>query len=41
MTPANSLTEGEFRLLEVDNRVILPYLTQIRLLVTAADVIHS
>jgi len=41
MTPTNSLTEGEFRLLEVDNRVILPYLTQIRLLVTAADVIHS
>lgn len=41
ITPTNSLTEGEFRLLEVDNRVILPYLTQIRLLVTAADVIHS
>jgi len=41
MTPTNSLTQGEFRLLEVDNRVILPYLTQIRLLVTAADVIHS
>lgn len=41
MTPLNSLNESEFRLLEVDNRVILPYLTQIRLLVTAADVIHS
>ena len=41
MIPTNSLTQGEFRLLEVDNRVILPYLTQIRLLVTAADVIHS
>lgn len=39
--PTNSLTQNEFRLLEVDNRVILPYLTQIRLLVTAADVIHS
>jgi cytochrome c oxidase subunit 2 len=41
ITPLNSLNESEFRLLEVDNRVILPYLTQIRLLVTAADVIHS
>lgn len=41
ITPSNSLGGGEFRLLEVDNRVILPYLTQIRLLVTAADVIHS
>ena len=41
ITPSNSLGQNEFRLLEVDNRVILPYLTQIRLLVTAADVIHS
>jgi len=41
MIPAHELGEGDFRLLEVDNRVILPYLTQIRLLVTAADVIHS
>jgi cytochrome c oxidase subunit 2 len=41
MTPENSLQDGDFRLLEVDNRVILPYLTQVRLLVTAADVIHS
>lgn len=39
--PTNSLEDSNFRLLEVDNRVILPYLTQIRLLVTAADVIHS
>ena len=41
MIPTNSLNEGDLRLLEVDNRVILPYLTQIRLLVRAADVIHS
>lgn len=41
IVPTNSLNEGEIRLLEVDNRVILPYLTQIRLLVRAADVIHS
>ncbi len=41
ITPTNRLEEGEFRLLEVDNRVVLPYLTQVRLLVTAGDVIHS
>jgi cytochrome c oxidase subunit 2 len=29
------------RLLEVDNRVILPELTHIRILVTSGDVIHS
>nr|QNV11944.1 cytochrome c oxidase subunit II [Polyphemus pediculus] len=41
MVPTNSLEEDSFRLLEVDNRVVLPYLTQVRLLVSAADVIHS
>lgn len=30
-----------FRLLEVDNRVVLPINTHIRVLVTAADVLHS
>src|SRR5580692_12782516 len=30
-----------FRLLEVDNRLILPVQQQIRLLITSADVIHS
>lgn len=37
----NDLADSGFRLLEVDNRVILPFLTEVRLLVTAADVIHS
>jgi cytochrome c oxidase subunit 2 len=37
----DDLTKGAFRLLEVDNRVILPINTHIRLLVTAADVLHS
>lgn len=37
----NELADSGFRLLEVDNRVILPFLTEVRLLVTAADVIHS
>lgn len=41
MTPTNSLKDFEFRLLDVDNRVILPFNSQIRILVTAADVIHS
>lgn len=39
--PTNSLNERDFRLLEVDNRIVIPFLTEIRLLVTAADVIHS
>jgi len=38
---ADDLTFGAFRLLEVDNRVILPVNTHIRLLITAADVLHS
>lgn len=37
----SDLKLGTFRLLEVDNRVILPVKTHIRLLVTAADVLHS
>nr|YP_011004704.1 cytochrome c oxidase subunit II [Podonevadne trigona]WPT28344.1 cytochrome c oxidase subunit II [Podonevadne trigona] len=41
MVPTNALDNDGFRLLEVDNRVILPYLTQVRMLVSAADVIHS
>jgi len=41
MVPMKDLRPGSFRLLEVDNRVILPIFTHIRLLVTAADVLHS
>ena len=41
MISTSDLTPGSFRLLEVDNRVILPINTHIRLLVTAADVLHS
>lgn len=37
----DDLLPGELRLLEVDNRVLLPIHTPIRLLVTAEDVIHS
>ena len=32
---------GGFRLLEVDNRVVLPVHTSARLLITSSDVIHS
>nr|YP_003097166.1 cytochrome c oxidase subunit II [Psacothea hilaris]ACR44355.1 cytochrome c oxidase subunit II [Psacothea hilaris] len=41
MTPINELNSFQFRLLDVDNRMVVPYESQIRLLVTAADVIHS
>jgi len=41
MVATNDLATGTFRLLEVDNRVLLPVNTHIRVLVTAADVLHS
>jgi len=41
MVNENDLVEGGLRLLEVDNRLLLPTRTHIRLLVTSADVIHS
>lgn len=39
--PTDDLTKGIYRLLEVDNRTILPIFSEVRILVTAADVIHS
>nr|AXJ93392.1 cytochrome c oxidase subunit II [Cheilonereis cyclurus] len=41
MVNTSDLNLGEFRLLEVDNRVTLPMNVEIRVLVSAADVIHS
>uniref|UniRef100_A0A173GHG1 Cytochrome c oxidase subunit 2 n=5 Tax=Chrysoperla TaxID=7521 RepID=A0A173GHG1_9NEOP len=41
MIPTNELNLNSFRLLDVDNRTVLPMNTQIRVLVTAADVLHS
>ena len=41
MLPTEDLADGDFRLLEVDHRVVLPTETDIRVLVTSADVIHS
>jgi cytochrome c oxidase subunit 2 len=41
MIPEDDLDmEGYLRLLEVDNRVVLPVNTHIRIIVTAADVLH-
>nr|WRO44717.1 cytochrome c oxidase subunit II [Cyrebion subrufolineatus] len=39
--PENSFNQFNFRLLDVDNRLTLPYLSQIRMVVTSTDVIHS
>ena len=37
----SDLELGQFRLLDVDNKVTVPVDTHIRLIVTGADVIHS
>jgi cytochrome c oxidase subunit 2 len=39
--PQNEISLDTFRLLDVDNRVILPINNQIRILVSATDVLHS
>nr|YP_010722321.1 cytochrome c oxidase subunit II [Enoplolambrus validus]WDV10163.1 cytochrome c oxidase subunit II [Enoplolambrus validus] len=41
MLPSNELTTSSFRLLDVDNRTIVPMNTQIRVIISADDVIHS
>nr|YP_010481475.1 cytochrome c oxidase subunit II [Drawida ghilarovi]UIX22927.1 cytochrome c oxidase subunit II [Drawida ghilarovi]UIX22940.1 cytochrome c oxidase subunit II [Drawida ghilarovi] len=41
MVPSSDLKMGDYRLLEVDNRIAVPMRLEIRLLITAADVIHS
>jgi len=41
MVSINSLRSGDLRLLEVDNRVVLPVESHVRLVITGADVIHS
>jgi heme/copper-type cytochrome/quinol oxidase subunit 2 len=41
MVTEDDLSVGGLRLLEVDNRIILPVETSIRLLITSADVLHS
>lgn len=39
--PSNELKQSRFRLLDVDNRLVIPFNTQIRILTTSTDVIHS
>nr|YP_010338982.1 cytochrome c oxidase subunit 2 [Sahlingia subintegra]UNJ19072.1 cytochrome c oxidase subunit 2 [Sahlingia subintegra] len=41
MLPEEDLELGQLRLLEVDNHMVVPINTHIRLIVTAADVLHS
>nr|UVW56094.1 cytochrome oxidase subunit 2 [Omphisa fuscidentalis]UVW56095.1 cytochrome oxidase subunit 2 [Omphisa fuscidentalis]UVW56096.1 cytochrome oxidase subunit 2 [Omphisa fuscidentalis] len=41
MIPMNEMNKNNFRLLDVDNRITLPMNNQIRIMVTATDVIHS
>lgn len=41
ITPTSDLRPGQFRLLEVDNRVVIPINLETRFLITAADVLHS
>jgi cytochrome c oxidase subunit 2 len=41
MVQEDDLKEGQYRLLEVDNRICLPILTNIRVIVSATDVLHS
>nr|YP_009652590.1 cytochrome c oxidase subunit II [Steno bredanensis]ACG63397.1 cytochrome c oxidase subunit II [Steno bredanensis]ADZ56222.1 cytochrome c oxidase subunit II [Steno bredanensis]AEG23783.1 cytochrome c oxidase subunit II [Steno bredanensis]QCF45877.1 cytochrome c oxidase subunit II [Steno bredanensis] len=41
MIPTSDLKPGELRLLEVDNRMVLPMQLTIRMLVSSEDVLHS
>nr|AIT58443.1 cytochrome c oxidase subunit 2 [Coptotermes sp. ISO777] len=41
MIPQEEQQESTFRLLDTDNRIVLPMNSPIRLIVTAADVLHS
>nr|YP_097157.1 cytochrome c oxidase subunit II [Desmognathus wrighti]AAU20594.1 cytochrome c oxidase subunit II [Desmognathus wrighti] len=41
MCPTQDLLPGEFRLLEVDNRLVIPMKSPIRMLISADDVLHS
>ena len=41
LVPESDLGDGALRMLEVDNRVIIPELTHVRFIITSDDVIHS
>lgn len=39
--PTSELRDEIFRLLDVDNRTVIPIHTQVRVLISSADVLHS
>lgn len=39
--PTDELRDRIFRLLDVDNRTVVPIHTQVRILISSADVLHS
>ena len=39
--PETEIEIGHFRLLDVDNRTVVPFNTHIRVLISSADVLHS
>jgi cytochrome c oxidase subunit 2 len=41
MVPDNEIKQGQLRLLEVDNRIVLPVDTTIRIVTTSVDVLHA
>lgn len=41
MVADNQIKPGQFRLFEVDNRVVVPVHTNIRIITTSSDVVHS
>nr|ALJ10723.1 cytochrome c oxidase subunit II [Oedipina taylori] len=41
MMPTQELSPGQFRLLEVDNRMVIPTESPIRMLISSEDVLHS
>ena len=41
MIGEDDLEEGSLRMLEVDNRLVIPELTHVRFVITSADVIHA
>ena len=41
MIPTNELEDSIFRLLDVDNRTIVPFRVHVRILISSADVLHA
>jgi len=41
MVPEGDLEIGEYRLLEVDNRAVVPYSIETTVIATSSDVLHA